>query len=146
MKKKPTPKKQPSRKTPTPKVKLIDGKLSHKFLTRLEPAQGAQLEDLKKHFNEKTLNGTIISVLGNYKRLHEENQRNRDTIDEIRMHLHRNTRLIENFKDAFEDMMQPVPVKKTIDGDRPDKPRWQMAIDDICPDCGEPLVDCECEP
>ncbi len=116
-----------------PKIKLKEGKYSHKFLTRLDPQSGKQLEDLMKHFNQKTFNGTVVRLINRYQQLFDENEQRKKTISAINRDSSVLESRIQNFQESFNRLMRPVTDEQTL----PD-------IDNICEDCLEPLSECTC--
>jgi len=63
--------KSAAKKAP-PKKKLIEGKYSHKFLTRLEPGSGDKLEKLLSLLNIKTYNGTVVFMIHSFSNMIEQ--------------------------------------------------------------------------
>jgi hypothetical protein len=62
---------------------LIEGKYSHKFLTRLEPDIGERLEALKKDLGVKTYNGVIKHLVYQFSTLIKDRNDLRTHIDRL---------------------------------------------------------------
>jgi hypothetical protein len=104
VKKKPTAKR--AAKKAAPAKKLIDGKYSHKFLTRYRPDEGKNLEELKKHFGQKTYMGTIIEVLDRYLRLTHDYANTQKNLMEARQQMNKQASLLFSLKDNFKKLQE----------------------------------------
>ena len=105
MSKKKTPKKAPAKK-------LIDGKYSHKFITRFSPDEGDHLEKVMKHEGIKTFNGAVLKSVSSYLSMKEKISELEQKVDELE---NSNTDIIETVGD-FQSVMKKLSTFKTALG------------------------------
>jgi len=136
--KKTKPAKRAAKKAPAPK--LIEGKYSHKFLTRLEPDAGKVLEEYLKRSNIKTFNGAVRYMVLNMARVELELQQTREQLQVARVNVKQYQDAIGRYTGAFEGLSKVKPLTKvqTSIFDPDDE-------DDNCPACGEQLSGGHCE-
>lgn len=101
-------KKKAAAKKATTKNKkpLIEGKYSHKFLTRLEPEIGTELDVLMKETNTKTYNGAVKMVIKGYRMREREYLKCLSRIEELTELVHSQQERATNFKRALEQLTQ----------------------------------------
>lgn len=95
MKKKETPKKAP-KKAP---VKLIEGKYSHKFLTRLAPHEGERLAQIMKSENIKSFTAAVTLAVMEYASMKNEIKDLRTEVNELEA---RNGEIVETVSDYIQ--------------------------------------------
>lgn len=107
--------KKASKKKPAkaaPKTKLIEGKYSHKFLTRLEPDAGKKLEALLTMTSNKTYNGAVRYVIENYERIVKELHSTQEQLRVAQVNINQYKSAIDRFTGAFGDLSKVKPVTK----------------------------------
>lgn len=103
--------KRPVKKKAPAKKKLIEGKYSHKFLTRLDPEHGKMIEDMKTTTGIKTYNGVVLHMLENYQDLRDSVDGYRREAEQANDKTYRYEVRIGMLRDAFLDLIEK-PVKK----------------------------------
>lgn len=134
-----TANKKPAKKAATPKVKLKEGKYSHKFLVRLTPEIGQKFDAVTKQLNEKTYNGTLIAMSESYYELTEKLEQTKKELQETKLQLSNNAKLLMNLKHCFNELWTMKEI--TIE---PDKlthcPKCKKKLDEegdtYCMECG----------
>jgi hypothetical protein len=107
-----TRKPKPAKKTAASKPKLIEGKYSHKFLTRLEPDSGKKLEALLDLTGNKTYNGAVRYVVENYERIVKELHKTQEELAVSRANGKQYQDAIGRFTAAFQALSHVKPVKR----------------------------------
>jgi hypothetical protein len=101
--KKPTKK---AAKKATKPQKLIEGKYTHKFLTRLEPEIGAKLDELKKELGQKTFNGTLRVIIEDYQEWYTERKANREEMFKLTTEIVNKQKLLNDLKTALKQILK----------------------------------------
>lgn len=104
-KKKPAAKKQPAKK-------LIEGKYSHKFLTRLEPDTGDQLEKLLTVHRINTMNGAVKYLIHNFQKLTDDLNTTTAKLQLSEANNAHYKRHLESFTKSFKALSDIKPLTK----------------------------------
>lgn len=108
-------------------VKLIEGKYSHKFLTRLEPQIGELLVKAQTHFKEKTLNGTIKCLITRFQPTMDELHETKKQLNVARQEMNKQATLLFGLKNNFKQLMDLKLIEVSFNDDEPDLNK--------CPEC-----------
>lgn len=118
-------KKKPAKKATAPRIKLKDGKYSHKFLCRLEPGTGKKLEELGTLTRNKTFNGTVKHVIEGYAKQAKDLEAINTQLNIANANNAQYKRIIEGFKGSFKALQEIKPITKVQTGMFDDYPELE---------------------
>jgi len=99
-----TRKRDYQKRAPKAKQKLIEGKYSHKFLTRLEPEVGKELERLKKELSIKTFNGVVVNLIKMYSSTRKSLERTEVELENTRHRMQNYQTAIVMYHEIHEEL------------------------------------------